>query len=137
MFNRNSAFFCLLTIFACCSSSCADVPLESTEGRILGGGNPGANSNVRTVASIRLRTTQMSYHTCGAFIINKHWVGTAGQCMAEKTENNTVVAVGSTSIVAGTIYDINRIETHVDFNVKTKAIFTIFQIFKIIIWLLF
>lgn len=122
MFNQNSAFFFLLTIFACYSTNCADV-LESKEERLIGGTLPGATVNRQTVASIRLQMLQMSFHVCGGFIINKHWVGTAAQCLTNKTIYNTVVAVGSTSITGGTIYNLERIEKHQNYSVIAKAIF--------------
>ncbi len=118
MFNRNVISFCLLTIVSYCSLSSAIFSSERGESRILGGvAATAATLNRASVASVRLYTSQGHFHVCGGFIINRRWVGTAAQCMTDKTTNNAAVSVGSLAIGGGTIYNLDRIEKHENFNV--------------------
>lgn len=123
MYNRNlSAYFCLLTIFAFCSPSRADIWPNSIEQRLLAAGAAGSSAlNANSVASVRLRNNQGTVHVCGGFIINKRWVGTAAQCLTGKTINNTVVAVGIPTVTGGLIYGIVHIEKHQNYNVKSST----------------
>ncbi len=125
MFNRKNSIFCLLTIFACCSPIRADISPGSIEQRLLSGGSLPISTNADSVASVRLKNSQGTVHICGGFIINKHWVGTAAQCLTGKTINNTVVAVGRPTVTGGPIYDINQIEKH-NYNVNWRRIETVF-----------
>lgn len=126
MFNQNVVTLCLLTISSFSSLSCAIFTSGKAEERLLGSvvaatNGAEARRHLISVASIRSKYTHGNFHVCGGFIINKHWVGTAAQCMIDKTINNTAVAVGSTNIAGGTIYDLNRIEIH-NYNVNTAII---------------
>ncbi|XP_037033478.1 chymotrypsin-2-like [Bradysia coprophila] len=121
MFNRHFSVLCLLAIFAYCSPSRADVLSKSTEQRLLGAANAPTNTNSNSVASVRYLTSQLSQHVCGGFIINKHWIGTAAQCLTGKTVNNTVVAVGRPTISGGTIHSVDRIVMHENYDSVTFA----------------
>lgn len=130
MFKRNVVTFCLLAILSFFSPSRAIISSENGEDRISGG----TNNHHFALASIRSVNNQGNFHICGGFIINKHWVGTAAQCMTHKTINNTAVAVGSSNIGGGTVYDVNRIEKH---NYNVNKFINIIPIFNLLILHLF
>lgn len=114
MYGRNLFFFlCLLAS----SSNWADAELGNVDKRILSAAVPPAATNAASVASIRLALVQGNFHIGGGFIINKHWVGTAAQVLTELNVNNTVVAVNRPTVTGGTIYTVNHIEIHQNFNV--------------------
>lgn len=92
----------------------------STQNRLVGGVTGlGFSTDRYSMASVRFSNVQGQFHLCGGFIINKRWVGTAAQCLEGQTTQNTVVAVGTTSIVLGTVYGLSQIEMHQNFNVIT------------------
>lgn len=105
------------SIFLFCPSTYGGSSSTSIEGRIMNGISPGvAIVARRSVASVRFSNLQGQFHICGGFILNKHWVGSAAQCLTGQTTQNTVVAVGTLTIVGGTSYNLNQIEMHKNYN---------------------
>ena len=84
-------------------------------GRVLGGTAKGNAS----VASIQALTFHGNYHICGAFIINKRWIGTAAQCVVGQTNKTIGVSVGVSSITSIRALRLSRIEIHPSFNVNS------------------
>lgn len=119
MFHRKFVVPCLLIIANCWQTS-AVLSVDSVQERLLGGGtiSTGLTPVAISVASVRSKSVQGNFHVCGGFIINKHWVGTAAQCLTYRNVSNTAVSVGARhAINGGIVYDLSRIEKH-NYNVS-------------------
>lgn len=116
---RHFFVLCLSIILFYPSSYAGSLSNQTVEDRILGGITLSSRTyQLMSLASVRFSNIQGQFHLCGGFIINKYWLGSAAQCLAGQTIQNTVVAVGSASIAGGTIYNLNRIEMHQNYNVN-------------------
>lgn len=91
-----------------------DASAPSRDNRIMGG----AIIRHNAMASVRTAMLQGNFHICGGFVINNFFVGTAAQCVFDRTASNTIVGVGTNLITATITYSLGNIFTNPLFNVR-------------------
>lgn len=111
MFSRGVVLLCVLAVANSLLISDED---KLRNGRIMGG----AIGRNDAVASIRSSMLQGNMHLCGAFIISNSWIGTAAQCLFERTIANTIAGVGTNLIVPTVTHELSNIHIHEDFVVS-------------------
>lgn len=113
MFSRGVVLLCVLAVANSLLVSDED---NLRNGRIMGG----TIGRHDAIASIRSSMLQGNMHICGAFILNNHWVGTAAQCVFDRTVANTLIGVGTNLIVPTVTHTLYSIHINDDFVVSQK-----------------
>lgn len=98
----------LIVLFALVAAA-----LATPQGRIVGG-NRAAEGQFPHQASVR---DYENHHLCGGWIYSAKWVVSAAHCNYGRSISNTMVVVGTNSLVEGGYeYEITRIYIHPQFN---------------------
>lgn len=109
MLSRGVLLLCFLAV-----ANSLLVENNPRNGRIIGG----AIARNDAVASVRTAMLQGNFHICGAFILNNNWVGTAAQCIFDRTIANTIIGVGTNLITPTVTHGLAEIAIHADWSVS-------------------